>query len=114
MQRINAILYPLFTALDAFGPLEVLAAPKGQFEIGYYSASGGPVTGSSVGGAFATEPLSAIQGGGVLLVPGGFGARARAEDPGFVADRMGPEVARKVAAGLEYRLEPDPAQDPFA
>ena len=43
MKKIAALLYPNFTALDAIGPLEVLARLP-EAEMHYVSVSGGPVS----------------------------------------------------------------------
>ena len=96
MKKIAALLYPNFTALDAIGPMEVLARLP-EAEMHYVSVSGGPVS-NEAGIAVMTEPLSDMGDLYILLAPGGFGSRQAVKDPDFL------EAVRKAAEKADYVL----------
>ena len=80
---INVLLYPNFTVLDAFGPVEVLGSLPGR-EMRYLSPDGGIVR-SGQGVPVETEVMETMAPGGVLLIPGGMGSRPLAKDEAFLA-----------------------------
>lgn len=81
---INVLLFNDFEALDAFGPVEVLSISE-KFALKYYSPEGGAVT-SVQGMQVLTEPISAADKSGILLVPGGAGTRTLIHDEAFLAE----------------------------
>ncbi len=93
---VNILLYPDFTVLDAFGPAEVLGGVEG-LSLRFLSPAGGIVT-SGQGARVVTEPLAAMEPGGVLLVPGGMGSRPLAKDEAFLA------ALREAVGKVEYVL----------
>lgn len=82
MTPLHVVLYPDFTALDVFGPVEVLSRLP-DADIHYVSLSGGIVTNhQSI--RIETGPFSAMRPGGWLLIPGGWGSRTVIDDDGFL------------------------------
>ena len=96
MKKIAALLYPNFTALDAIGPLEVLARLP-EAEIHYVSLSGGPVS-NGAGLTIMTEPLSEIDHFYILLISGGWGSRKAVKEQALL------EETRKAAGRSDYVL----------
>ena len=43
----NVVLFPDFTLLDVFGPVEVIAGLKKEFQVHYFSENGGVVEGAA-------------------------------------------------------------------
>lgn len=85
MHQVNVVLFDGFETLDAYGPVEILGRIEDQFSVRFFSASGDAVT-SSQGVRALTEPFSALDpAGGILLVPGGSGTRALVRDAAFVS-----------------------------
>ena len=85
------MLFENFTALDVFGPVEVLSG-TGKADIRYVSAEGGIVT-NRQGIRIETEPADTIEEGEVLLIPGGMGTRTIINDATFIEKLA--EVGRK-------------------
>ncbi len=83
MQNINVILFDDFTALDVFGPTEVLGRLKEHFRINYISMNGGIVNGST-GTKIDTVASKEVKEFDILLLPGGFGTRKLVGDPIFL------------------------------
>ena len=83
MQTINVILFDDFTALDVFGPTEVLGRLKEHFRINYISMNGGTINGST-GAKIDTVASKEVKEFDILLLPGGFGTRKLVEDPNFL------------------------------
>jgi transcriptional regulator GlxA family with amidase domain len=85
MHQVNVVLFDGFETLDAYGPVEILGRIGDRFSIRFFSAAGGAVS-SSQGASALTEPFSALEpSGGILLVPGGAGTRALVHDAAFVS-----------------------------
>jgi putative intracellular protease/amidase len=79
----SVILYEGFETIDAFGPVEVMGKLEKLYGIEYYSEKGGIVkSGQNTG--IETLPIREINGGGIILIPGGFGARREIENTGFI------------------------------
>ena len=87
MKKVCVLLYENFTALDAFGPVEVLGKIE-EYELHYVSLSGGLVR-NTQGIRIETEPVSSMEAGGILLIPGGFGSRAAINDTAFICALAG-------------------------
>ncbi len=81
--KFNVILFNGFETLDAFGPVEVIGRLERFYQLGYYSEKGGVVR-SSQGVEVKTLPFSDIENDGILLIPGGFGARAEVDNAEFI------------------------------
>lgn len=82
--NLNLLLFEGFQSLDLFGPLDVLARIPGCVPR-CFSFRGGTVK-NSQGTSVLTEPSSAVEPGGVLLIPGGMGTRPLSADAPFLAE----------------------------
>ena len=71
---VNIVLFDDFETLDAFGPAEVFGKLPEHFHLRYLSVSG-DVINSTQGGKVWTDFLIPEEIEGILLVPGGKGAR---------------------------------------
>lgn len=71
---VNFILFDDFETMDAFGPAQIFGAAPEHFCLNYYSAAGGIVN-SRQGVKVWTEKLEPEKLEGILVVPGGRGAR---------------------------------------
>ncbi|MCF0151593.1 MAG: DJ-1/PfpI family protein [Firmicutes bacterium] len=80
---IYVLLFDDFTALDAFGPVEVLSRLP-EKTIRYVSLHGGMVH-NSQGICIETAPLDTMEKGQLLLLPGGIGTRILAFDREFLS-----------------------------
>ena len=96
MKNIDVVLYTNFTALDAFGPVQVFGYID-EYAIRFVSLYGGVVR-NAQGLRIMTEPMSEIRPGGILLIPGGSGSREMIRDPAFI-QALGEAVQRS-----EYTL----------
>ncbi|AWE43516.1 DJ-1/PfpI family protein [Actinobaculum sp. 352] len=80
---MNIVLYEGFTALDVFGPVEVLGDVE-DFRLRYVSLAGGIVTNRQLI-RLETEALDTVARGQIVLVPGGLGSRKIIKDARFIA-----------------------------
>ena len=82
MKHVYVVLYDNFTALDAFGPVEVLNSIE-ELQIHYVSLSGGIIENrQSI--HIETAPFPQLTESDILLVPGGFGSRVVIHDQAFL------------------------------
>ncbi len=77
------LFFPDFETLDIFGPVEILTRVEGA-EPRFVSVGGGQVR-SRQGYLVDTAPLSEMDGGGILVVPGGMGTRPLVNDDAFLS-----------------------------
>ncbi|MBR8463264.1 DJ-1/PfpI family protein [Campylobacter sp. faydin G-24] len=82
MTNLNVILFDDFTALDAFGAVEVFSRVDG-YDIGYFSLNGGKVK-NSINLKIDTFKFSDISNHDILLIPGGYGVRKLINDTEFI------------------------------
>ncbi len=82
MKRINIVLYEDFTALDVFGPVEVLGNIP-DYELHYVSISGGIVK-NKQGICIVTEVMKDASESEIVLITGGFGSREVINDSVFI------------------------------
>jgi transcriptional regulator GlxA family with amidase domain len=80
---INCLLYDKFETLDLFGPVEVLGGHE-EYTIKFFSMNGGIIL-SAHNVPVMTENVSSMDLSGILLVPGGMGARTLVNDPNFIS-----------------------------
>ena len=83
MKNINVLLFDNFTTLDALGPAEFFGRMKDYFHIGYFSISGGEISGSA-NVRINTKPIKEIKQYDILLVPGGLGTRTLVNNSDFI------------------------------
>jgi transcriptional regulator GlxA family with amidase domain len=81
--NINCLLFDNFETLDLFGPVEVLGGLE-EYTIKYFSMNGGIIL-SAHSVPVMTENVSSMDLSGILLVPGGMGARTLVNDPDFIS-----------------------------
>lgn len=72
--EVNVLLFDDFDTLDAFGPIEVFGRAPEYFHINYLSVPGNIVN-SMQGVKVWTEPLEPDEIQGIVVIPGGRGAR---------------------------------------
>jgi putative intracellular protease/amidase len=89
-------LYDRFETLDLFGPVEVFGRTKDR-NIRFLSQNGGVIV-SDHGVRVETEKAGSIPEDGVLVLPGGFGARTLIDDAAFL------DTLRKLACEAQYVL----------
>lgn len=94
--NINILLFDNFTALDAFGPVEVLNRVEG-WQTRFLSRGGGVIK-NGQGINIITEAVTEDDLGAVWLIPGGWGTRPLANDALFLA------LIRRIAENSEYCL----------
>ena len=83
MTDFNIVLFDNFETLDAFGPAEIIGKMPENYKLRYFSLHGGLVT-SSQKMQVNTEPFSALNSAGVLLIPGGMGTRTLVNHTDFI------------------------------
>ena len=84
--NFNILLYDDFEALDAFGPAEIIGRmPPEIYDMEFFSMKGGLVASTQIVKT-QTLPISAMNPEGVLLIPGGIGARTLVHDTDFIAE----------------------------
>jgi len=83
--RIAILIFDRITALDAVGPYEVLARLPGAEVIFVGKATGVVRTDNRCLGLHVDRALADVPAADILVVPGGFGWRALAEDPEVLA-----------------------------
>lgn len=72
--EVNVLLFDDFDTMDAFGPVDVLGRAPEYFHINYLSVPGNMVN-SMQGVKVWTEPLEPDELQGIIIIPGGRGAR---------------------------------------
>ncbi|MDY4031910.1 MAG: GNAT family N-acetyltransferase [Pyramidobacter sp.] len=93
---VNVLLFEGYETLDVFGPAEILAH-IGDYRLRWFSRGGGSVI-NAQGLRVLTEPASAADPRGALLLPGGRGTRPLAGDREFLA------MLRELADASTYCL----------
>ncbi len=79
---VSILLFPDFETLDVFGPVEVLGCIE-EYKLRYISVTGGTIT-SRQGVQVLTEDIQNDGCEGILLIPGGQGARSLVHDMKFI------------------------------
>lgn len=72
--NVNIILFDDFETIDAFGPAQIFGKAQEYFHMNYLSINGGIVN-SSQGVKVWTDELEAEKIRGILVIPGGKGAK---------------------------------------
>ena len=72
--EVNILLFDDFDMMDAFGPAEVFGSSPQHFHVNYLSVPGNIVN-SMQGVKVWTEPLEPEELQGIVVIPGGRGAR---------------------------------------
>lgn len=95
IMQISVILFDDFTALDAFGPVEVFSLP--EYKISYHSLRGGMIS-NRQGINIMTEDFSNIPEDNIILIPGGMGTRKHVYDVELIG------AIKKLAVASKYCL----------
>lgn len=95
--RAAILLFDRFETLDAMGPVEVFGRLPEAYQLGFYSVEPGPIV-SAQGVPVLTQPVDALEPGGLLLVPGGTGTRSLAGDRVFL------DTLTRLVNGAEHVL----------
>jgi transcriptional regulator GlxA family with amidase domain len=102
-RRLGVILFPEFELLDVFGPLEMFGMLQGSLEIALVAQQSGHVRSAQGPEVVARYGFGDCPHLDLLLVPGGMGTRAEAENPRmleFLQQRVTEaEVAMTVCTG---------------
>ena len=112
---VNIILFDDFDSLDAFGPADIFGRAKGDFHINYLSVEG-KIVNSMQGIKVWTEKLVPASIRGIVIIPGGNGARRlvfqdentvqiikHAADKAEICMMIGSGVSVLAQSGLLYR-----------
>ena len=94
--KINFLLFENFTALDAFGPAEVLNRVEG-WQTRFLSINGGIIK-NGQGISIMTEPTTEEDLEDIWLIPGGWGTRQLVNDERFL------DLLRQIAEKSKYCL----------
>jgi len=91
---LGAILFPGFELLDMFGPLEMFGSLPGAVEIKMIGEQGGSVPSFQGPASVTDHDFAGCPKLDLILIPGGFGTRAEAENPVMLdfLRRRGPEA----------------------
>ena len=96
--NVGVLLFDNFETLDVFGPVEILGRNKSDYQITFYSLSGGQIK-NEHGILMQTEPLKNIkEGTDVFLIPGGLGTRKEVDNIQLV------DVIRQISNQSKYVL----------
>jgi transcriptional regulator GlxA family with amidase domain len=100
---VGTVLFPGFELLDVFGPLEAYGMARDNFSLVTVAEKAGPVASAQGPSAVAEFGFADAPHLDLILVPGGWGTRAQAENPAilkFLAERAKPaEVVTSVCTG---------------
>lgn len=73
--KVAVLLFDDFETLDVFGPVEIFGILKEQYEVSFFSQTGGMVK-NGHGVSILSEKLEDIRNGvDIFLIPGGWGTR---------------------------------------
>lgn len=95
---VAILLFNNFETLDVFGPAEVFGILKEDYQVSFYSQSGGLVS-NAHGVTILTKELTEIQNGvDVLLIPGGYGTRPEVNNALLI------DLIREISNASKYVL----------
>ena len=84
-RTLGVVLFPGFELLDVFGPLEAFGNLPGMFRILMIAEQAGPVASAQGPRSVADHGFADCPRLDLILVPGGIGTRAEAENPVLLA-----------------------------
>lgn len=82
MKHIYVVMYKNFTALDVFGPVDVLSRID-EYKVHFVSLGGGIIE-NSQSIQIVTEPMTSVKENEIILIPGGFGSRTAINNTHFI------------------------------
>ena len=81
---IAVLLFDNFETLDVFGPVEIFGRLTEDFQVSFYSLSGGLIK-NTHGVSILSKPLAEIENGvSIFLIPGGYGTRVEVNNVSLV------------------------------
>ena len=84
---IAVLLFDNFETLDVFGPVEIFGRLTEDFQVSFYSLSGGLIK-NTHGVSILSKPLAEIENGvSIFLIPGGYGTRVEVNN-GSLVDKI--------------------------
>ena len=96
--NVAILLFNNFETLDVFGPAEIFGILKEDYQVSFYSQSGGLVS-NAHGVTILTKELTEIQNGvDVLLIPGGYGTRPEVNNALLI------DLIREISNASKYVL----------
>ena len=73
--KVAVLIFDNFETLDVFGPVEIFGRLTEEYQVSFYSLSGGLIE-NAHGVSILTKPLAEIENGvDIFLIPGGYGTR---------------------------------------
>jgi transcriptional regulator GlxA family with amidase domain len=95
IKQVAILLFEEFETLDVFGPVEIFGVAKEDYQVSFYSESGGMVR-NSHGVAVESLPIGTIiNGSDVFLIPGGYGTRKEINNQGLLTQIKQDSTASK-------------------
>lgn len=96
--KVAVLLFDNFETLDVFGPVEIFGRLTDDYNVSFYSLSGGLIE-NRHGVSILTKPLAVIENGiDIFLIPGGYGTRIEVNN-GSLIDKI-----KKISELSEYVL----------
>lgn len=75
LYQVAILLFEDFETLDVFGPVEIFGLAKEDYQVSFYSESGGIVKNSHRVAVESLQLENVLRGVDVFLIPGGYGTR---------------------------------------
>jgi putative intracellular protease/amidase len=82
---VGTLLFPGFQLLDVFGPLEMLGALPGTYDLEMVAETVGGIASNQGPRAIADVSLADAKPYDILLIPGGRGTRRQVDNPALIA-----------------------------
>lgn len=85
--KVAVLLFDNFETLDVFGPVEIFGRLTEEYQVSFYSLSGGLIE-NAHGVSILTKHLAEIENGvDIFLIPGGYGTRVEVNS-GSLIDKI--------------------------
>ena len=82
--KVAVLLFDNFETLDVFGPVEIFGRLTEDYQVSFYSISGGVIK-NTHGISILSEPLDYIENGiDIFLIPGGYGTRVEVNNASLI------------------------------
>ncbi|MDN3658598.1 DJ-1/PfpI family protein [Ferruginibacter paludis] len=96
--KVAVLLFDNFETLDVFGPVEIFGRLTNDYQVSFYSLSGGLVE-NTHGVSILTKHLAEIENGvDIFLIPGGYGTRVEVNNVSLI------DKIKKIAELSKYVL----------
>lgn len=82
--KVAVLLFDNFETLDVFGPVEIFGRLTEEYQVSFYSLSGGLIE-NTHGVSIQTNALAGIENGvDIFLIPGGYGTRVEVKNVSLI------------------------------